>query len=238
MCAPSLHWQTVLWRTAPLTSGGSREIGVNLTTGDLQMKAALILIVLALALPLTAFADGINLTNRFGTIEISNAGITSTQSELMNFNGIAAAKGHSLGSVTFSTGALTSGSISAGGTFSSVGSKFVVTGHAKGVPSGAIFTGAFTGPIAWTLVSKHGAGLTFTLSGTISGMLYTGRTVSGTITETIFSSTQQLNNGIAHVRGGTTRLATPEPATLSMLGTGLAAIAGLFKRKFFGSTPI
>jgi PEP-CTERM motif len=199
------------------------------------MKAALILIALALALPLTAFADGISLTNQFGSIAISNAGITSTQSELRSFNGIVATKGHSLGSVSFSTGALISGSISAGGTFSSVGSTFVVTGNGnQGVPKGAIFTGAFTGPIAWTLVSKHGAGLTYTLSGTISGMLYTGRMASGTITETIFSSTQQLSQGIGHIRAGTTGLATPEPSTLSMLGMGLAAIAGLVKRKFSG----
>jgi len=199
------------------------------------MKTALILIALALALPLTAFADGISLTNQFGSIAISNAGITSTQSELKSFNGIVASEGHSLGSVSFSTGALISGSISAGGTFSSVGSTLVVTGNGnQGVPKGAIFTGAFTGPIAWTLVSQHGAGLTYTLSGTISGMLYTGRMASGTITETIFSSTQQLSRGIGHIRAGTTGLATPEPSTLSMLGAGLAAVAGLFKRKFSG----
>jgi hypothetical protein len=198
------------------------------------MKVALLLIVLALALPLTAFADGIVLTNQFGSIAISNAGITSTGSELMRFNGIVAASGHSLGSVSFSTGALTSGSISAGGTFSSAGSTFVVTGNgSQGIPKGAIFTGSFTGPIAWTLVSKGGASLTYTLSGTISGMLYTGRMVSGTIKETIFSTSQQLGQGIGHIRVGTTRLVTPEPNTLSMLGTGLIAIAGLFKRKFF-----
>jgi hypothetical protein len=199
------------------------------------MKTALILVALALALPLTAFADGISLTNQFGSIAISNAGITSTQSQLRSFNGIVATKGHSLGSVSFSTGALISGSTSAGGTFSSVGSTFVVTGNGnQGVPKGAIFTGAFTGPITWTLVSKHGAGLTFTLSGTISGMLYTGRMASGTITETIYSSTQQLSQGIGHIRAGTTGLATPEPSTLSMLGTGFAVVAGLFKRKLSG----
>jgi hypothetical protein len=197
------------------------------------MKAALILVVLALALPLTAFADGINLTNQFGSITISNAGITSTQSELMSFNGVVATKGHSLGSVSFSTGTLMSGSISGGGTFSSVGSTLVVTGNGnQGVPKGAIFNGAFTGPITWTLLSRHGANVTYTLSGTISGTLYTGRTVSGTLTETIFSSSQQLSKGIGHIRGGTTGLAAPESNTLGMLGTGLVAIAGLFKRKF------
>jgi hypothetical protein len=198
------------------------------------MKVTLLLIVLALALPLTAFADGIVLTNQFGSIAISNAGIASTGSELMRFNGIVAASGHSLGSVRFSTGALISGSISAGGTFSSAGSTFVVTGNgSQGIPKGAIFTGSFTGPIAWTLVSHGGASLTYTLSGTISGTLYTGRTVRGTFKETIFSTSHQLSQGIGHIGGGTTRLITPEPGTLSMLGTGLIAIAGLVKHKFF-----
>jgi PEP-CTERM motif len=201
------------------------------------MRAALFVIVFALALPLSAFADGITVTNRFGSIAISNAGITSMQSQLTSFNGIVAVQGHSLGSVSFSTGPLISGSISAGGTFSSVGSTFVVAGKAKGVPAGALFTGAFTGPIAWTLV-KQGGTVIYTLSGTISGVLYTGRTVSATVTETIFSTRQQLNKGIGHISGGTTGLATPEPTTLSMLGTGLAVIAGLFKRKFSGSKPI
>jgi PEP-CTERM motif len=110
-----------------------------------------------------------------------------------------------------------------------------VTGNgSQGVPKGAIFNGAFTGPITWMLVSKHGANVTYTLSGTISGTLYTGRTVSGTLTETISSSGQQLSKGIGHIRGGTTGLATPEPSTLSLLGTGLIAIAGLFRRKFSG----
>ena len=197
------------------------------------MKAALILFVLVLALPRAAFADGINLTNRFGSIAISNAGITSTQSELMSFNGIVATKGHSLGSVAFSTGALISGSISAGGTFSSVGSTLVVTGNgSQGVPKGVIFNGAFTGPITWMLVSKHGANVTYTLSGTISGMLYTGRMVSGTTTQTIYSTSGQMSQGIGHVRAGSTTLAAPEPNTLLMLGTGLGAMAGLFRRKF------
>src|ERR1700732_938070 len=88
------------------------------TQGRFKMKAAFLLIVLALALPLTAFADGIVITNQLGSIAISNAGITSIGSQLTSFNGVKAAPGHSLGSVSFSTGVLTTGSIAAGGTFS------------------------------------------------------------------------------------------------------------------------
>src|ERR1019366_10346642 len=112
------------------------------------MRRVVVLALLALALPIAAWADGIVLTNQFGSISISTAGITSVQSQLKSFNGITATAGHSLGSVSFSTGALTSGSIRWGGTFSATGSTFVVIGKGNyGQPKGTIFSGSFVGPI-------------------------------------------------------------------------------------------
>ena len=200
------------------------------------MKAALLLIVLALALPLTAFADGIVLTNQNGSISISTAGISSFGSQLKSFNGVVAPPGHSLGSVRFSTGALMSGSIAAGGTFSSTGSSFVVIGRGNyGQPKGTIFNGSFVGPIMWTLTSPPGAkNLTFTLSGTIQGMLYDGRMVSGTTVQNIYTINGQLAQGIGHIKVGSTPLAIPEPATLGMFGVGLVALGGMFRRKLIG----
>jgi hypothetical protein len=200
------------------------------------MKAALFLIVLALALPLTAFADGIVLTNQGGGVAISNAGISSIGSQLKSFNGIAAPSGHSLGSVRFSTGALISGSLAAGGTFSSTGSSFVVISNGSyGQPKGTIFSGSFVGPIIWTLTSAPGVkNLTFTLSGTIQGMLYDGRTVSGTTVQNIYSVNGQLSQGIGHIKVGSTPLAVPEPGTLTMFGAGLVALGGMFRRKLVG----
>ncbi len=200
------------------------------------MKAALLLIVLALALPVTAFADGIVLTNQNGSISISTAGISSFGSQLKSFNGVVAPPGHSLGSVRFSTGALISGSIAAGGTFSSTGSSFVVIGKGNyGQPKGTIFNGSFVGPIIWTLTSPPGAkNLTFTLSGTIQGMLYNGRMVSGTTVQNIYTINGQLAQGIGHIKVGSTPLAVPEPATLGMFGVGLVALGGMFRRKLVG----
>jgi len=204
--------------------------------GDSNMKAALILIVLALASPLTAFADGIVLTNQGGNIAISNAGISSIGSQLRSFNGIVAPAGHSIGSVRFSTGALTSGSLATGGTFSSTGSSFVVIGNGNyGQPKGTIFSGSFVGPIIWTLTSGPGVkNLTFTLSGTIQGMLYDGRMVSGTTVQNIYTTNGQLAQGIGHIKVGSTPLAVPEPGTLSMFGVGLVALGGMFRRKRVG----
>jgi len=196
------------------------------------MRRVLVLALLALALPMAAWADGIDLINKFGSISISNAGITSVGSQLKQYNGVTADPGHSLGSVSFSTGALTSGSLLAGGTFSDVGSTFLVIGKGNQVPhKGTIFDGAFVGPIAWTLIAQSGQSLTFQLSGDIQGTLWNGHFVTGSTTQTIYSTNGQLSMGIGHIRAGETNILTPEPGTLGLLGTGLLAIAGMLRRK-------
>jgi len=200
------------------------------------MRRVLVLALLALALPMAAWADGIDIVNKLGTISISAAGITSTGSQLKQFNGVVAATGHSLGTVSFSTGALLSGSIQTGGTFSDIGSSFVITGKGPQVPhKGTIFSGAFVGPVSWTLVSQNGQTLTYELSGTIQGTLWNGRFVTGTTTQTIISTNGQLRLGIGHIRVGNSHFLTPEPGTLGLLGTGLVAIAGMLRRKFAAS---
>jgi hypothetical protein len=196
------------------------------------MRRVLVLALLALALPMAAWADGIDLVNIHGSITITNAGITSNGSQLRSFNGISD-PGHSLGSVSFSTGAMLSGNIATGGTFSDVGSSFLVIGKGPKVPhKGVIFSGAFVGPVSWTLFSQSGQSLTYTLSGVIQGTLWNGHFVTGTTTQTIYSTNGQLSQGIGHIRVGGTGLPTPEPGTLGLLGTGLVAIAGMLRRKF------
>jgi hypothetical protein len=224
----------------------------------IQMRRVVVLALLALALPIAASAGTIDITNEFGGITISDMSgtgglgtigstiISSFQSELTTFDGVTAISPHSLGYLSYATGVLTSGSISGGGTFSGTGSKFDVWGvgawaHTLTGSTGknpiALFIGSFVGPIDWTFVGtgpKAGE-LEYVLSGTITGTLYGGRTVSGTTSEDVNSYAGQLSNGLGHISMGSSGLTVPEPGTLGLLGTGLLGIAGVFRRKLIRS---
>jgi len=218
-----------------------------------------ILALLTLALPVAAWADTITTTNQTGTIAITGmtgtnglgtngtSAISSSGSQLTNFTwgtfSATSGKGGALGSVSFSTGALATGSVSAGGTFAGGGS-FTIVGQGAwlaglpGSPKGktTLFTGSFVGPIDWIFDGKAGPKLTFTLTGDIAGTLYNGVSVGGTTTQNYYSYSGQLFSGIGHIQVGNTTLSTvPEPGTLGLLGTGLVGIALVFRRKLIGS---
>jgi PEP-CTERM motif len=210
------------------------------------MRRVLLLALLALALPIAAWANTISFTNQNGEISISNAGITSIGSQLLTWGFTAATHGHSLGIVSFTTGGLATGSIRFGGTFD--GGKGVSSFDVMGIGAWArhltgskttpvaIFTGWFVGPIDWTLTSAPGKkNLTYVLSGEIFGQLWNGRDVSGFATENIYTVNGQLTQGIGHISVSKSTVTVPEPGTLGLLGTGLVGIAGVFRRKMMGT---
>ena len=195
------------------------------------MKRKVFLVLLSLALPLAALADNVDFSNSLGTLAGSSAGLTltgSTLSEVVGLGGNGPVFGD-LGTVSFSTGSLISGSLAGTATFASGGS-FIITGNGtNGVPSGVIFSSKFTSTVTWTYSSTLSNGSeVFDISGTISG----GSTIQG---YAVLSS-----NGFATVSGtlgsGNTIISTvPEPGTLALLGAGLAGLAAMIrKKKLFG----
>jgi hypothetical protein len=190
-----------------------------------MFKKVLLLAVLALALPMAAFADSsIGLTNKGGTLAGNASGLTLTGSTLEIYG---SAVGSNLGSVTFTTGAFTSGNAQIGGTLAAGGS-FVVTGNGtNGVPNGVIFSGTFSGPVTWTVTPLANGTHNYTLSGAlVSANGQVGATAQLTV-----NTGKGFFNGSVGLESGDTSLSVPEPGTLSLFGTGLIGLAGAIRRK-------
>ena len=200
-----------------------------------MIKNAFFLTLLVLALPLAAFAgSSVDFTNSGGTLSGTNTGLTLTGSTLIAVNGLGGGliTGDNLGTVTFSTGALTSGSLQMGGTFAA-GGTFNITGNGTGgIPTGAIFNGSFTGPVTWTLITLANGTHNYTLTGSLTGTWYNGSTISGATVQLTINTGKGFFNGTTTISSGDTNFTTvPEPGTLGLLGAGLVGVGGFARRK-------
>lgn len=207
------------------------------------MKRIAVLALIALALPMAAFAgNSIDFTNSGGTLTGSSSGLSLSGSELIavnGLNGMGLVTGN-LGTVSFSTGALMSGSLQgqlgAGGmsdpTMFAAGGSFIITGNGtNGVPNTTLFNGSFSGPVSWTEVQLANGTYNYTLSGTISGTWYNGSTVYGATVQLTINTTKPFD-GMTTISSGDTNIGVvPEPGTLGLMGTGFVGLAGLLRRR-------
>ena len=198
-------------------------------------KKLLILAVLALALPFAAFASSqVDFTNSGGTLSGTNSGFSLSGSTLIAVNGLyggGLVTGSNLGSMTFSTGALASGSLQMGGTFAA-GGTFNISGNgSNGIPNGAIFTGTFSSPVSWTLVTLPNGTHNYTLMGVVTGSFPSGYQTNGVTVQLTINTGKGFFNGSTQISSGDTNIVVPEPGTLSLLGTGLLSLGGVIRRK-------
>jgi PEP-CTERM motif-containing protein len=197
------------------------------------MKKLVLLAVLALALPTAVFAgSSIDYTNSGGTLSGSNSGLSLSGSVLIAVNGNGGLiTGSDLGSVSFQTGALSSGSLQNGGTFAS-GGWFTITGNgSNGVPTGTLFTGTFSGPVTWTMMTLANGTHNYTLTGTLSGTVGSGYSTVGVTVQLTINTGKGFFNGCTKISSGDSNVVVPEPGSLSLLGTGLIAMGGMIRRK-------
>jgi hypothetical protein len=207
------------------------------------MKRVVLLAVLMLALPIMAFANSsLVFTNHGGSITYNGTNLTGN-AVLDSFTGTPCSSCN-IGHVSYSTGALVSHNTTAttdSWTFAGGGAFNITSNGTVLVPSGTVFSGTFTGPVTFVgtfnPAGDFGAGAwSYTLTGNVAGNFssnYGGGSAAGGTVQLTFDVHGHVPFTTS-VRGktGTTSLATPEPGTLGLLGSGLLGIAGLVRRKF------
>ena len=203
-----------------------------------MLKRVGMLVVLAMAMPLAAFAGSqVDFTNAGGTLTGSSSGMSLTNSVLIAVNGLngsSLVNGVSLGTFSFSTGALTSGNLQMGATFAGGGNFSIVGNGINGVTAGTIFTGSFSGPVTWSVITLANGTHNYTLVGSIVGTFANGQSANGVTVQLSYNTGKGWFNGRVKGSSGDTNISTavtPEPGTFALFGAGLLGIGGVLRKR-------
>ncbi len=167
-----------------------------------------------------------------GTLTGSNSGFSLSGSTLIAVVDGSGMVTGDLGTVSFTTGALTGGNLQTGGTFAA-GGTFDISGNGtNGVPNGTLFSGSFSGPVTWAITTLGNGTHNYTLTGAITGTA-NGQVVEGVTVQLTINTGMGFFNGSTGIAGGDTTIvgSVPEPSTVTMFGTGVVGLLGLLRRK-------
>lgn len=178
---------------------------------------------------------GVCVQNQGGMASGSTAGFTMTGLNSSTVTQVGSLQGANLGTLSLTTGALLTGTLAgtgAGATFAP-GTLTIDVNNYNGF-SGVLFTGTFgsaLSPITWQFKQKVNGEYLYLLSGPITGTWENSLQVSGVTTQIYFESKTPFKGGSISLADGSTLIVTPEPGTLTLMGTGLLGLAGLVKRR-------
>jgi hypothetical protein len=195
-----------------------------------------ILLILFVCLPSLALANSITLDTKDGLLTGSSSGLVDRMSEVIDATGFTG----DLGKITFSTGKLISGSLEEGGKFAAGGTLTFFDNGFDRTHKGIDFTGTFSSPVTWTLVTLSNGTHEYTLTGHLSGKWFSGQSVTGVLFEMTLNTGKGLYQGDGTLQAGTLtvtgshiRLSTvPEPSSMIFIATGLLGVGPLVKKRF------
>lgn len=201
-------------------------------------KKVLLMVALALALPMAAFADSdITFTSNNGTLVGSSYGMSLSGDQLMTISGLGGSfSGTDLGTLTFTTDLMRPpGNVVQGATFFAPGGSVSIAGNgSNGAPSGVLFSGAFSQNPSWTRTTMPDGSYHYTFTGLATGVMADGSTTADMLIVVILDKFNgDVFGGKSAIKNMTaTIVRVPEPGTIGFMGAGLIGLVGAIRRKY------